>query len=109
MSIKSNAFWEHWEYAKDVLVSQEQTSILEGVATGISSRLADGRVVARQACYIPMSDRELPVIEWYQVPQTGEAGIFIAAGHGVWGISLAPGTGKIVADAVMGTTGEANR
>jgi len=35
-------------------------------------------------------------------PETGKAGVFVAAGHAVWGISLAPGTGKVVAEMVMG-------
>ena len=33
----------------------------------------------------------------------GESGgVFVAAGHAVWGISLAPGTGKVVAEMVLG-------
>jgi glycine/D-amino acid oxidase-like deaminating enzyme len=28
--------------------------------------------------------------------------VFVAAGHGVWGICLAPGTGLVVADMVVG-------
>jgi glycine/D-amino acid oxidase-like deaminating enzyme len=89
------------EYARDVVAVKEMTSILESVATGISTQLAAGRVVTRQACYLPISDREVPVMEWYNTPKQGSAGIYVATGHGEWGISLAPGTGKIVADVVM--------
>ena len=35
-------------------------------------------------------------------PRKGRAGVFVAAGHAVWGISLGPGTGKIVAEMVIG-------
>jgi glycine/D-amino acid oxidase-like deaminating enzyme len=35
-------------------------------------------------------------------PLAGAEGLFVAAGHGPWGISLGPGSARLVADAVLG-------
>jgi glycine/D-amino acid oxidase-like deaminating enzyme len=89
-------------YAKDVVVLPHQTASLETFAKDISTTLEKGNIIARQACYLPFYDRGFPAIGWHSKPRQGRAGVFVAAGHGVWGISLAPGTGKVVADMVVG-------
>jgi hypothetical protein len=43
-----------------------------------------------------------PLIGWLLGPKTGKAGVLVVAGHAVCGISLAPGTRKIIAEMVMG-------
>ena len=48
----------------------------------------------------PMMADDLPVID--RVPGRGE--LFIATGHGMMGMSLAPATGRIIADLVAGRT-----
>ena len=88
------------DYARDVQALDRQTSALETFAAAISTRL-EGNVVRRQACYLPFHDRGFPAIGWNRPSSTNGAGVFLAAGHGVWGISLAPGTGKIVADMIL--------
>lgn len=90
------------EYAKDVITLERQTAELETFAKEISTSLASGVVVAKQACYLPFHARGFPAIGWQVRPKEGRAGVFVAAGHGVWGISLAPGTGKVVAEMVVG-------
>lgn len=90
------------EYAKDVQTLEKQTSELEQFAREISTDLEGGKVVIRQACYLPFHERGFPAIGWLSAPKAGKAGVFVAAGHAVWGISLAPGTGKVVAEMVMG-------
>jgi glycine/D-amino acid oxidase-like deaminating enzyme len=90
------------EYAKDVKTLEKQTSELEQFAKEISTDLEEGKVVVRQACYLPFHERGFPAIGWSSAPRKGKAGVFVAAGHAVWGISLAPGTGKVVAEMVMG-------
>lgn len=92
-------------YAKDVVVHDREISILETFAKEISTSLEEGEVIARQACYLPFHDRGYPAIGWISKPKKGKAGAFVAAGHGVWGISLAPGTGKVVADMIVGGNG----
>jgi D-amino-acid dehydrogenase len=46
----------------------------------------------------PMMFDDLPVID--RLPD--RSGIFVATGHGMMGVSLAPATGKIIADLVAG-------
>jgi glycine/D-amino acid oxidase-like deaminating enzyme len=90
------------KYAKDVVVLDNQISDLENFASEISTDLEQGTVIAKQACYLPFHDRGFPSIGWMVSPRKGRAGVFVAAGHAVWGISLAPGTGKAVAEMVLG-------
>lgn len=61
-------------------------------------------MVAKQACYLPFHERGFPAIGWHQRARQGRGGVFVAAGHGVWGISLGPGTGKVVAEMVLGAS-----
>lgn len=91
------------EYARDVRVLDAQTGELEKFAGEVSRALGDGEVVARQACYLPFHERGFPAIGWCGRRKAGDrGGVFVAAGHAVWGISLAPGTGKVVAEMVLG-------
>jgi glycine/D-amino acid oxidase-like deaminating enzyme len=90
-------------HARDVKTLDTQTAALETFAKEISTQLEHGTVVAKQACYLPFHERGFPAIGWYQRAQKGRgSGVFVAAGHGVWGISLAPGTGRVVAEMVVG-------
>ena len=60
--------------------------------------LGGTQVVSVRACARPMSVDGRPLLG----PLTGTAGLFVAAGHGPWGISLGPGSARLVADAVLG-------
>lgn len=82
------------DYARDVEILEKATGTLERFASSISTRLAEN-IVTRQACYLPFHERGYPAIGWLSKR------VYLAAGHGVWGISLAPGTGKIVAEMVL--------
>ena len=55
-------------------------------------------VVSVRACARPMSTDGRPLLG----PLAGIEGLFVAAGHGPWGISLGPGSARLVADAVLG-------
>jgi glycine/D-amino acid oxidase-like deaminating enzyme len=90
------------DYSHNVIALEKQISDLEAFAKQISTRLAEGKVVTKQACYLPIHARGFPAIGWTVSPRKGRAGVYVAAGHAVWGISLAPGTGKIVAEMVVG-------
>ena len=90
------------EYAKDVQILEKHTSDLENFANAISTQLAEGKVIVKQACYLPYHQRGFPAIGWQISAKKGRAGVFVAAGHAVWGISLGPGTGKVVAEMVVG-------
>lgn len=63
--------------------------------------LAASEILARQACYRPVTEDGLPLIG--AVP--GVSGAYVATGHSVWGILNAPATGEAMAELL--TDGEA--
>lgn len=67
-------------------------------------------VVKEALCYRPVTNSGLPIIERIKdedlgdgemkTLKGGEGGVFVATGHGPWGISLSLGTGKVVSELV---------
>jgi glycine/D-amino acid oxidase-like deaminating enzyme len=70
---------------------------LEAMCAGIAPVLASAKILARQACYRPVTRDGLPLIG--AVP--GIAGAYIATGHSVWGILNAPATGEAMAELIV--------
>ena len=70
---------------------------LAAICEAVSPALAPERIVARQACWRPVTRDGLPLIG----PVPGARGAFVATGHGVWGILNAPATGEAVAELVL--------
>lgn len=66
----------------------EQTRVLSPDVLGEKAT-----VVKEQACYLPGGSFNGPLID-------GDAnkGIYVAAGHTCWGITLGPGTGKVMSE-----------
>ncbi|KAL6901520.1 FAD dependent oxidoreductase [Trichoderma evansii] len=71
----------------------------------------DLEVVREGLCFRPITNRGTPYIarltdeklgEDTKLKEGEEGGVFIAAGHGPWGISLSLGTGKVVAEMLSG-------
>ena len=60
--------------------------------------LATAPIGAVRACARPLSADGNPLLG--RAP--GRDGVFVAAGHGLWGISLGPASARIVADLVLG-------
>lgn len=67
----------------------------------------DLKVKREALCFRPMAERGSPIISRLSDSDLGggarsaqDGGIFIAAGHGPWGISLSLGTGKVVAEMI---------
>jgi glycine/D-amino acid oxidase-like deaminating enzyme len=69
---------------------------LEQMCLEISPVLASAKILARQACYRPVTRDGLPLIG--RVP--GIEGAYVAAGHSVWGILNAPATGEAMAELI---------
>jgi glycine/D-amino acid oxidase-like deaminating enzyme len=69
---------------------------LEAMCRAISPVLGTAPIVARQACYRPVTRDGLPLIG--VVP--GIAGAYVATGHSVWGILNAPATGEAMAELI---------
>ena len=69
---------------------------LERMCREMSPALAAAKILARQACYRPVTRDGLPLIG--RVPDV--EGAYVATGHSVWGILNAPATGEAVAELI---------
>ncbi|MBO0739382.1 MAG: FAD-binding oxidoreductase [Alphaproteobacteria bacterium] len=69
---------------------------LKKMCAALSPVLATAKLVARQACYRPITRDGLPLIG--QVPGVMRA--YTATGHSVWGILNAPATGEAMAELI---------
>jgi FAD dependent oxidoreductase len=76
---------------------------LEAMCSSMSPVLASAKILARQACYRPVTRDGLPLIG----PVPGVAGAYIATGHSVWGILNAPATGEAMAELIVDGTARA--
>jgi glycine/D-amino acid oxidase-like deaminating enzyme len=70
---------------------------LQAMCSELSPALAAARILARQACYRPITRDGLPLIG----PVGGVEGAYIATGHSVWGILNAPATGEAMAELII--------
>jgi glycine/D-amino acid oxidase-like deaminating enzyme len=69
---------------------------LEAMCRSLSPVLAAAPIVARQACFRPVTRDGLPLIG----PIRGLSGAYVATGHSVWGILNAPATGEAMAELI---------
>ena len=79
-----------------VEVNESSCDTLARAAGRVSVALAAARITRRQACYRPVTDDGIPLIG----PVPGAPGVFVATGHGPWGILNAPATGLAMAELV---------
>lgn len=77
--------------------SQGACDELHRVAGVHSGALRAAEVVARSACYRPLTVDGVPLIG----PVPGAPGAFLATGHASWGILNAPATGRMVAEMIL--------
>jgi len=70
---------------------------LERMCRAMSPVLASSEILARQACYRPVTGDGLPLIG--RVPRL--EGAYVATGHSVWGILNAPATGEAMAELIV--------
>jgi glycine/D-amino acid oxidase-like deaminating enzyme len=69
---------------------------LEVMCARLSPALGGAKVLARQACYRPVTQDGLPLVG--RVPNL--EGAYVATGHSVWGILNAPATGEAMAELI---------
>ncbi|OKL62105.1 hypothetical protein UA08_02146 [Talaromyces atroroseus] len=83
---------------------------------GVSTNVDDLEILREALCFRPVSDTGLPIVSRVKEEYLGHqhqagsrsavgrniGGVFVATGHGPWGISQSLGTGKVVADMVDG-------
>jgi glycine/D-amino acid oxidase-like deaminating enzyme len=70
---------------------------LEAMCARLSPVLAASPILARQACFRPVTRDGLPLIG--RLP--GLANAYVATGHSVWGILNAPATGEAMAELIV--------
>ncbi|KAL8882079.1 MAG: hypothetical protein Q9192_007652, partial [Flavoplaca navasiana] len=79
------------------------TAICDRIYTDVSSVSAavrEGEVITKQACYRPFvigRARDIGPL----VGPTGVKSLWLASGHDSWGISNAPGTGKVMSELIL--------
>ncbi|KAL2833747.1 FAD dependent oxidoreductase [Aspergillus cavernicola] len=73
------------------------------------SNINDLEIIREGLCFRPVAERGVPFVSRVDdsvlgdgVKTSNDGGVFVASGHGPWGISLSLGTGKVVADLVRG-------
>lgn len=86
------------ETAADVQVDDRRCQDIVDYCASFSDEMRDGRVLVRQACYLPQVEYggQGPL-----VGATRTKGVWVAAGHTCWGIQNGPGTGKVMSEMVM--------
>jgi glycine/D-amino acid oxidase-like deaminating enzyme len=70
---------------------------LEAMCAALSPALGSAPILARQACFRPVTADGLPLIG--RAP--GVANAYVATGHSVWGILNAPATGEAMAELIL--------
>lgn len=112
------------ECVEDIKSFFEQSEVekLKAVAVRLMGKLSDGatestdetlnvddlEILREGLCFRPVAERGVPFVGRVDDAALGglktsrNGGVFVAAGHGPWGISLATGTGRVVADLIRG-------
>ena len=75
---------------------QSEVDRLQIIGERLSPALRPDKIIARQACFRPITQDGLPLIG--KVPRI--EGAYVATGHGVWGILNAPATGEALAELI---------
>ena len=69
---------------------------LQAICERLSPQFRADKIIARQACFRPVTQDGLPLIG--KVPHS--EGVYVATGHNVWGILNAPATGEALAELI---------
>lgn len=83
---------------------------------GIPEMSEEIEVIKKRLCFRPVTARGTPILAritdqklgTMRTRGGGEGGVWLAAGHGPWGISLSLGTGKVIAEMILGKPASAN-
>src|SRR5690349_856960 len=81
----------------DVAPDEGAHARLEALCRNISPALAAAPIIARQACFRPVTEDGLPLIG--AVP--GINGAYVATGYSVWGMLNAPATGEAMSELIL--------
>jgi glycine/D-amino acid oxidase-like deaminating enzyme len=81
----------------DVAPESDAIERLQAICERLSPAFRKERIIARQACFRPVTRDFLPLIG--RVPHVEAA--YIATGHNVWGILNAPATGEALSELIV--------
>src|SRR5258707_10334396 len=81
----------------NVRPDQGKIERLEAICERLSPAFNRSKIVARQACFRPVTQDGMPLIG--KVPRS--EGAYVATGHNVWGILNAPATGEAMAELIV--------
>lgn len=87
------------ETTDDVEVLRDKCDELFKLVGEISPQLKDGRILKRQACYLPVVD--VPSHSGPFIGNTNIDNLYLASGHSCWGINNAPATGLLMAEILL--------
>lgn len=87
------------ETTDDVEVVKSKCDDIFKQAGKMSPLLRKGRILKRQACYLPVLD--VPSSSGPLIGETNVESLFLCAGHSCWGINNAPGSGKIMSELLL--------
>nr|POF03961.1 putative oxidoreductase c1f5.03c [Quercus suber] len=100
--------------AVDAQVDDASISELQTVAQKLLGQtgtdVSDLEILREGLCFRPTTDRGTPILDRISDAELGgvntkagrDGGVFVAAGHGPWGISHSLGTGKVMAEMLEG-------
>lgn len=86
------------------------TVLLTGLSNeGDDLKVDDLQIIREGLCFRPVSETGVPIISKVPNKELGHdiemqegGGVYVAAGHGPWGISLSLGTGRVMAEMLTG-------
>lgn len=79
--------------------------ILKGIAAQLIASDTELEVLRTGLCFRPITKRGTPYVTRVDDGLLGvetDGGVFLAAGHGPWGVSLCLGTGRVVGEMMLG-------
>lgn len=87
------------ETTDDVEVVESKCDELFKQIGKISPALRKGRILKRQACYLPVLD--VPSSNGPLIGETNIMNLFLCSGHSCWGINNAPASGKVMSELLL--------
>ena len=70
---------------------------LRDMAAAVSKELGSASILAKQACFRPVTEDGIPLIGKVD----GVEGAYVATGHRVWGMLNGPATGEAVTELIV--------
>lgn len=87
------------ETSDDVEVVKSKCDELFRQVGKILPNLRKGRILKKQACYLPVLD--VPSSSGPLIGETNVENLYLCSGHSCWGINNGPGTGKIMSEILL--------